>query len=487
MALTKAHNRMIEGAPINVLDYGAKGDGVTDDSAAIQAAIDAAGNNSSLRVEVYIPAGQYIINTPLFVTTSGKAAVKIRGAQQYRSRLIAGSGLPTATKPTMSGGTYTPVLEYAPIMALNNTTGIFLEDLQFEGADRDVYGLYLNETFFFQSERIRIQGTNQRPLTAIRVQSSHFDVLQMYQCGTSSGDDGSTLFYDVSSITISTLACERIGTTRYSFELFQPNNKGGVHITAPWFEVDPTTNLPALGHFSCGGRNVSLTNPYFTFATRGTTESCIDFKNSSQTLTTDSITMTTLAALSCDIEINDVSNPALKNTFGSDAKGNRLHGFFSTSDVVNNNTNGDNLAVPNLDASGNGISLINNGLRVGEIPDTGGFAPNNYVMDVTSSDLTGPIKLFNNANNKLFLDSGILTMQSNAGMRIKGGTGLNLMSADSAGNNVAVTTTAGTSSWEKGHLVIGAYHLWVDSTGDLRIKSSAPTSDTDGTVVGSQS
>lgn len=36
-------------------------------------------------------------------------------------------------------------------------------------------------------------------------------------------------------------------------------------------------------------------------------------------------------------------------------------------------------------------------------------------------------------------------------------------------------------------LRIGAYYLWVDSTGDLRIKSSAPTSDTDGDVVGSQS
>jgi len=33
----------------------------------------------------------------------------------------------------------------------------------------------------------------------------------------------------------------------------------------------------------------------------------------------------------------------------------------------------------------------------------------------------------------------------------------------------------------------GQHHVWVDSTGDLRIKSSAPTSDTDGTVVGSQS
>lgn len=40
--------------------------------------------------------------------------------------------------------------------------------------------------------------------------------------------------------------------------------------------------------------------------------------------------------------------------------------------------------------------------------------------------------------------------------------------------------------WNTGHLQIGQYHLWVDSTGDLRIKSSAPTSDTDGTVVGTQ-
>ena len=42
------------------------------------------------------------------------------------------------------------------------------------------------------------------------------------------------------------------------------------------------------------------------------------------------------------------------------------------------------------------------------------------------------------------------------------------------------------SAWDGSHLLMGAYHLWVDATGALRIKNGAPTSDTDGTVVGTQ-
>jgi len=36
-------------------------------------------------------------------------------------------------------------------------------------------------------------------------------------------------------------------------------------------------------------------------------------------------------------------------------------------------------------------------------------------------------------------------------------------------------------------LRLGVYYIWIDSTGDARIKSSAPTSDTDGSIIGTQS
>lgn len=45
---------------------------------------------------------------------------------------------------------------------------------------------------------------------------------------------------------------------------------------------------------------------------------------------------------------------------------------------------------------------------------------------------------------------------------------------------------AANSAWNSAHLVLGTFHIWVDSSGKMRIKNGAPGSDTDGTVVGTQ-
>ena len=64
MALTKAHNRMISGSVVNVIDFGASpsASGAVN-AAAIQAAIDSVElNNTGI---VYFPAGNYEINAGL--------------------------------------------------------------------------------------------------------------------------------------------------------------------------------------------------------------------------------------------------------------------------------------------------------------------------------------------------------------------------------------------------------------------------------------
>jgi hypothetical protein len=77
MALTKAHNRMIAGSVVNVLDFGATGNGTTDDTAAIQAAIDSL---SSTGGKVHVPVGVYLISSPIELSTgSGSRSIILYG------------------------------------------------------------------------------------------------------------------------------------------------------------------------------------------------------------------------------------------------------------------------------------------------------------------------------------------------------------------------------------------------------------------------
>lgn len=73
MALTKATYSMIEGAAFNVLDFGAVGNGVTDDTAAMQAAVVRVSANGGA---LYLPTGTYLITDYFAITGSN---VKIYG------------------------------------------------------------------------------------------------------------------------------------------------------------------------------------------------------------------------------------------------------------------------------------------------------------------------------------------------------------------------------------------------------------------------
>jgi hypothetical protein len=65
MSLTKATYSMIAAAPVNVRDYGAVGDGVADDTAAIQSAIDYALSNGI--GAVVVPLGTYLVSSTISI------------------------------------------------------------------------------------------------------------------------------------------------------------------------------------------------------------------------------------------------------------------------------------------------------------------------------------------------------------------------------------------------------------------------------------
>jgi hypothetical protein len=64
MSLTKATYSMIDGAPVNVLDYGADSTGATNSAAAFAAAFAAS-------TTVYVPAGTYLVNSQIQIPSSG--------------------------------------------------------------------------------------------------------------------------------------------------------------------------------------------------------------------------------------------------------------------------------------------------------------------------------------------------------------------------------------------------------------------------------
>lgn len=75
MTLTRVTSSMFNDGTINVLHYGATGDGVTNDSAAIGDAIDAMVDGSVL----FFPKGTYLINSSFTKTITGLSNIKIVG------------------------------------------------------------------------------------------------------------------------------------------------------------------------------------------------------------------------------------------------------------------------------------------------------------------------------------------------------------------------------------------------------------------------
>jgi hypothetical protein len=122
---------------VSVTDFGAVGDGVTDDAAAFQAAIDAATAAATIGTSllhqdtaiVLIPAGRYRLDTGLFVNDF----TQLRGAGQYQTQLVfhnaTGYGISPYFPTKISGGMNNVRIEGMIIDGANagaGTIGIYM-------------------------------------------------------------------------------------------------------------------------------------------------------------------------------------------------------------------------------------------------------------------------------------------------------------------------------------------------------------------------
>lgn len=432
-------------AEISVVDFGAVGDGATDDTAAFHAAISALPNEGGT---VIAPGGlSYAVNITI---------------NRPKVRLV-GGGIGRVNSATYPAG-LTPYDPTLPVITISDDTqqneGVCLENLELNGQGAGYYGLKMlggSYSQFFTN--LTIQGFTKKSLWI---------------------ESGAT--YPCSYLYFTNLAVQPDSSAAMEHGIYLKANASS-YLSATYF-----TNVRLSG------------------------------VNFGQSLEVDGAT---IAFSSSWFELRDGHGVLLSK---SGAVTPKLYGNLllldssSSSDVL--------VSVPSAAATASVSDYLVGLIAVDGAVDLAGtlHSPKSLLHIPYLSRLTYPVNIgaayFTDAANQGGTTQSIVGNSAQGRLTVNAGTvwiaptggTLRVIDADNAtttvvvqnsagegkirtiGNNIelvppvaAGAVKAGGGAWNSAPLLLGSYYLWVDGSGNLRIKSSAPASDTDGTVVGSQS
>lgn len=236
MALTKASYSMITGAPVNVKDFGATGDGTTDDTAAIQAAINFCTNLSNRKQTLYFPAA----NAAAYYKTTAPLVVN--------GRLnIVGDGEFTTT-----------------IFAVGLTVGQFILDFDNLAADNVEFG---------GVSQITLRSDNPLP-TAIRLKNASYWTFKNVQLSTLT-----TGIYITGTRCFSNFFQEVTGSVISSYTVQMDNFTGGGQYVfngctftgSDGFYATNTALTDSLSFYGCNFEQCITTDIYINGTVQGLT------------------------------------------------------------------------------------------------------------------------------------------------------------------------------------------------------------------------
>lgn len=479
---------------VNVLWAGAKRDGVSDDTAAVQSAIN-------VGVRVYFPRGTYLVD-PVIIPAAAAGAI------------YSGDGWTNlSTKP---GGTVlkAKTTDQAHIVAMaSGADGVVFEDIAFDGDAKSLKCIDGTNGAFFNLRNVGVYGSKnfgfygKQGLARIeRVYSSnHAEV--GFQVYSDSWISDSEFNKGTEPLRVVAGGCRLTGVLA---------NSGAVSCVT----LEPFDS--ATNHI-----NTSITNCYFGEVRGGASEvPILKIKgNSSAGVYVQQVQLSNSHFVSAALSGNDAQNK--NNCIDIDyARSISIDGCTALGVPIANQTV--NRYMGSFVVAGRCIALTvsnNTAENCGKSPvkfkdtvdgfsiaDNVFYAYSQSTAVATGNDvaavqiLPGVVAYGVVSGNTFNIPSGD---RGQTGMI--GGNTANIIYADNLhrfADTVGWSPSAGVvtgdwmqvgsgrrrfgnmgvfnQSWSGPSFSLGAYNLWVDSTGKLRIKNGAPTSDTDGTVVGTQ-